>query len=541
MKTAFLKGRTKTVISLLAALSLCVGACFCFGFESSALNEYNETEGTFDDFTEARINSDIEVKYGVNPYVQTTTFTHSGNSATIDTNAYVEWSTESDVAFLCKNYEVGGTGNENKMTFETSITARTDPSGGQNLFSTASGGLLLTDSDTDPSAPRIFLHLREGKVTVVYRSASGGGMGVIYGSVNAELPIKLKIVKSGKKYTCSYKGTNNGSYVTLGTVTSVMNGPLYAGVAAHSSDKTRSIRSSFKGWYAVGQGTYDNSGGGDDTPSKDEYPDTGYIDPSYDEATTLLYESFSKGIHTEGDAAVSPPIWQQVHTNQIKTLDNGNRVWYIAQETGSAFLGNQYWTDYSASVDVSFTAEMQAQDDDQFVFWVRRKEIENSGYYGNGVAITTDAKVDDKTQTVSYVTKLSVVKQYAQRATQWSGTDCSAEIPNLIGDGKTHNIKVYAVDNKMLVYFDGELLLDYTDTATDGHINLRGGIGFYTNAVDVTVDNILVEKVDDELGGDFDNIIGSRFDEDIPEYVYNFYRDHEIKYFNNDSTAAITK
>ena len=93
----------------------------------------------------------------------------------------------------------------------------------------------------------------------------------------------------------------------------------------------------------------------------------------------------------------------------------------------------------------------------------------------------------------------------------------------------------------MLVYFDGELLLDYTDTATDGHINLRGGIGFYTNAVDVTVDNILVEKVDDELGGDFDNIIGSRFDEDIPEYVYNFYRDHEIKYFNNDSTAAITK
>ena len=51
MKTAFLKGRTKTVISLFAVLSLCVGACFCFGFESSALNEYNETAGTFDDFT----------------------------------------------------------------------------------------------------------------------------------------------------------------------------------------------------------------------------------------------------------------------------------------------------------------------------------------------------------------------------------------------------------------------------------------------------------------------------------------------------------
>ena len=123
----------------------------------------------------------------------------------------------------------------------------------------------------------------------------------------------------------------------------------------------------------------------------------------------------------------------------------------------------------------------------------------------------------------------------------WNGTDTSVTIPNLIGDGLTHNLKVYSIDNKTAVYLDGALVLEYIDSSEDGHINLRGGIGFYTNAVDMTVDNILVEKLDDENGGDFDNIIGSRFDDDMPDYIREFYMRNEIKYFNNDSSVAVEK
>lgn len=535
------KRNLKIWLSFLLVLVICVSAVVYMGIRSKALNEYNETDASFDDFEEARIDSDVEVKYGVGAYQQSTVFSKSGKTASIDTNAYVEWTTASDVAFLYKKYDVSGTGNDNKMVFETSITSRTDLHGGQDIFSTGSGGLLLTDSVTDPSAPRIFLHLREGKVTVVYRTEQNKGMGVIYGNVGADLPIKLRIEKTGKKYTCSYKGANNGSYVSLGTVTSTFNGPLYAGVGAHSSDRQRSIRCAFSGWYAVGSGSYDSSDSSSGSSSKDNYPDTDYIDPSFDEANTLLFESFKKGIRTLGDDTVDSPKWKSAHTDLVKTLDDGNRVWYIAQEIGSSYLGNEKWTDYSASIDFSFTNEMQAQDDDTFVFWVRQKHIANSGYYGNGISITTDFDTDKVTGEISYTTKLSVVKQYAQRPDKWNGTDTSVTIPNLIGDGLTHNLKVYSIDNKTAVYLDGALVLEYTDSSKDGHINLRGGIGFYTNAVDMTVDNILVEKLDDENGGDFDNIIGSRFDEDMPDYIREFYKRNEIKYFNNDSSVAVEK
>ena len=530
------------ILSLVLMCAVCLAVTEISLLNASAeLNQYNETAGTFDDFSEARIDSNIEERYGVSPYMQTSTFRKSGTTAEIETDSYVEWSTSSDVAFLYKRYDIGGTGSENVMTVETAITARKDINGGNDLFSTASGGLLITDSVTDPSAPRAFLHLRENGVAVVYRATRGSGMGVIYAPVSASLPINLKIVKSAKKYTCYYKGSNMNGYQSLGTIALEMTGPLYAGVAAHSSDTKKPIRAAFSGWYAVGEGYYNESesGGAESSSSGPSYPDTGYTDPAYDEEKTLLYETFSKGINLDGEDKVTPPVWETAHTTLVNTLDNGNRVWYIAQEDGNSYLGNQYWTDYTASLNFSFTDEMQAQDDDRFIFWVRRKCIENAGYFGYGIMISTDAEVDPNTATVTYKTKLTVVKQFAQKADAYSLTEASVNIDNLIGDGINHKLSVTALDNTLEIYLDEVHLLSYADTSNDGRVNLRGGIGVTAHSVDMTVDNILVEKVDDPNGGDWDNFVAGDYDSGMPQYVYDFYKEHSIKYFQNDSSAAI--
>lgn len=82
-----------------------------------------------------------------------------------------------------------------------------------------------------------------------------------------------------------------------------------------------------------------------------------------------------------------------------------------------------------------------------------------------------------------------------------------------------HRLRVDALDNKLTVYWDGRQILAYEDTDTGATPNLKGCIGVYTEETSVYLDNILVTRIDDPLGGDYDNDIGGNYNEKIPSYV----------------------
>ena len=66
------------ILSLVLMCAVCLAVTEISLLNASAeLNQYNETAGTFDDFSEARIDSNIEERYGVSPYMQTSTFRKS--------------------------------------------------------------------------------------------------------------------------------------------------------------------------------------------------------------------------------------------------------------------------------------------------------------------------------------------------------------------------------------------------------------------------------------------------------------------------------
>ena len=96
--------------------------------------------------------------------------------------------------------------------------------------------------------------------------------------------------------------------------------------------------------------------------------------------------------------------------------------------------------------------------------------------------------------------------------------------------GQTNHVRIDAFDNRITVYWNDQVLFDYVDDSSN-HIDIHctGNIGFAVYHASVELDNIVVKKLDDPLGGDYDNIIGGRFDEPIPDYLDKF-QDYEWPY-----------
>lgn len=106
----------------------------------------------------------------------------------------------------------------------------------------------------------------------------------------------------------------------------------------------------------------------------------------------------------------------------------------------------------------------------------------------------------------------------------------------MIAADVTLTIRVDTFDNKIDVYFDGEHLISWGDTDRQNvsadssaifketqYPNLVGCVGFYTKSISAVVDNLVVTKLNDPIGGDYDNQIGGMFDEPIPDYIRERY------------------
>ena len=491
-------------ISSACALVIALTVIFTGGTTASA-TEYNETDP---ELTFYVMNSQAEkIVSNVSLYDCIGTFEQSGGTYKMNTDAYTAWMTEDEIAYAYRTYNIGAT-RQDVLTLETTVTERSFPG---NSYTTASVGLMVRQS-LDPSSPELFLHCRDS-IAVVYRSQQGGGTIVKYSGVAPKYPVQLKIEKVGTQYTCYYKNNGMTQYAKIATLGCNIQGPVLGGLAAHACmGKGQTITGGFKGFSAVGQGSFDGSGSDGTTPSEPE--ETG---PEWEDAPVaddvLLSETFTDGSITDGKEAVTNPIWSKFD-GEITVEDSGNRIWTKNFVSSHSYAGDQEWTDYSASVDFRFTENCDFEQSNIMALHIRHREISYLGMYD--YTVTLHSHMDGETP----VRELRIYRRYRIRDGYANGILVASAPADdyLLKPGVWQNIYVEAMDNNIKVWLNGEQKIDYTDDNTT-IANLKGCIGISTYDTDVAIDNIVVRKLNDELGGDYDNDIGGNYNEEVPAYL----------------------
>ena len=232
----------------------------------------------------------------------------------------------------------------------------------------------------------------------------------------------------------------------------------------------------------------------------------------------MLRETFTDGSLTNTPATTLNPVWDNPKQNTLKLLEDGNRVWNRTFASGYDYIGDQNWTDYSASVDVCFLKECDPQLANRVKLYVRHMDIDATGYYDYAAALENG----------------NSIALYRRWRTQ-DGLDIHGEklisvtVPNYLGDDTFHNLRVDVVDNVLKVYWDGSLKINYIDNG-ELKINLKGCVGLMTDETAVYLDNLTVVKLEDFFGGDYDNDIGGNFDQPIPDYIIKEYANSSLPY-----------
>lgn len=512
------------LISAVLVLAVTVST-LCFAGVFAGAEEYNEKNP---EFTEARINSDVELSYGVaSAYEQTTTFTQNAAAGRyeIETDAYVVWHNFDDVAMLSRRYNIGST-SADKLTIELTVNSQMPTVTGQGLHTTASSGIMMRGSDEDPSAPYVYLHTRATGVDVVYRTAYAAGSLHAPSGFEPVYPVILRMQKVGNKYTCSFKNANMSVFREIGAIGCKIAGPIFAGPASHCSDPEVPIHSVFSNYSAVGSGTVSDTGSNPGGTSSTGPKPLDAEDPPFDPDTTLLFETFTDGSMTAGKEAVNNPVWVDPEGTIITNEDGTDRSWYKSFADTTEFIGSQYWTDYSVSMDYEIAAGLDPQSNDQLILWVRHKDIDPYGYYGVGFAIESVVTINSDNERV--VTPYLNVYHRQRAALKTIGNKVAGEaIDPMIGTGE-HTLRVDCMDNTFTAYIDGKQILTWADTSTSP--NLRGCIGIGTTETEVYLDNIKVTKLHDPNGGDYDNYTGANYDDGVPSYVQEFMDKHKVEY-----------
>ena len=497
----FKKKTAVLLLSCLCVLALVAVVAFGSGIRANAAT-YDETNP--EEFEFVAINSEAErIVDHKEPYVPKIEFTQDRGAYMLKTDAYTAWQKDDDIGFAYRTYEIGGTLSD-VLTIETTLTER---SFSGSSFTTASIGIMMRES-VDPSSPEIFLHCREGNITAIYRSQWDGNTTVKYSDVEPIYPVTLRLEKKGTQYVCSYKNSIQGNFVTFATLGVNIQGPVLAGFAGHACmGPDQYIIGKFSGYTAVGEGRYDPGGNSSSEESSSSESGPAWEDAPV-ESDVLLSETFTDGDLIGGEASVTNPIWQSSAGN-IAIEPNGNRVWSRNFVTAQNYVGDETWTDYSASVDVRFTKNCDPEQVNNFTLYVRHRAVANLGYYDYGITLYGG-------NSIRIYRRVRSPEGYA------IGTEVARQnIESYLKADEWQNIYVECLDDTIKVWLNGTQVLDYID---DDHTiaNLKGCIGIATFDTDCAVDNIVVKKLEDPLGGDWDNTIGGSFDKDVPQYLQDW-------------------
>ncbi len=506
--------KSKKYAALLLCLCIISAAVVIFVPNRAKAVEYNEENP---ELKFEIIDSDVETSYNVQEYTPYGKGTQDSGKYTMETNAYVAWDKKDDLYIAYRKYEIGSAKTD-KLTVETDLTSFTAVEGKTKYF-TASAGVMIRGS-LDPASPSVLVHVREGAIGVLCRKATGEGTSYTASGATPTDITGLKIEKTGDRYVCSYKLDGLG-WIAFKTVKMDWKGPFLAGLAVHSSDRDNPVLAKFSGFKAVGSGEYSEDPSSSSSGSSSEDDKTNWEDAPMPD-NCLLYETFTDNKLSERDGKTpDKPVWKNF-MGEIETEENGNRLKHNSMIKGEDYVGDSQWTDYSASMDFRITSDTDPRDDDYFTFVVRSKTIESTGRYGYELKFTSS--YDTKTKnTTCYV---EVRRMFRSYTSQLLG---KCEVPSYF-DFKTHNVRAEVIDNTIKVFYDDSLLtfkVNNADTQvlTDNNtiVPATGGLSITsTDSIDIFFDNIIVVKLDDPIGGDYDNFIDGNWDQEIPKYAEDF-------------------
>lgn len=315
---------------------------------------------------------------------------------------------------------------------------------------------------------------------------------------------------------------------------------LYTGVFLASADEAKMSVGEFSNFTVrlqapKGYQIESDDGTGEDKPNTE--PEVTLPEDFKAPEDALLYETFSDGklFPVNGsDISVTNPLWTvrkglaTVKVNESET--NRALLTVSADDDLMMTAGDMTWTDYSAQMDLIFTKDTIETDENRVELLFRHRSAVIGGSADYSVAFVN--KVSDS----------EFAGQYLQL--RWRGGENTfipknptvlAEVclsrDSMLTFGEKHTIKVEGIDNVLKVYFDDMTtpILSYVDTNTSRGANkdphLQGCIGLVVTNSCVEIDNILVRKINDPLGGDYDNEIMGNYDEPIPDWLAHEYKD----------------
>lgn len=450
----------------------------------------------------------------------------------LKSNGWAQWYKADNMAFgykqLAFNYS-----NKAKITCETTMTSF------DGAIENAGAGLMMR-SGLGVGAACIMLHFRPNSVMVTYRTKDGVDSlqgKTLYTNTSTMYPVtfKIELIKGQNKATCFYRVGKAKEYVEYATVPFFYGNEIYVGISGYSQDNNFMATAKFSQFsYKVeapeGYKVIEPDGG-DDTSSEPEEEIVKLPEDLPVQENVLLRETFTDGLldndNGEEQNDVTNPIWSgTLDVAQIEMDEEQTNRWMYEYMKGEShyLAGDRNWTDYKAKYELEFTKEYSEGEANEFYAFVRATDMDIYGYEYYYIRFK-------KAAPMSKYLVLEIGHSPANDVLQVDNTGAitldSKELGKTLEDfvGK-HILEVEAFDNNIKIFLDGEMMFDYTDESE--FIKANGCIGFGSNGAAVKVDNILVTDMPDLLGGDYDNRICGRWNEEEPKYLDRFKQENAI-------------
>ena len=522
MKALFKGKRLLMLTASVMAIAVVFASVMIFKVNAADIDETNP------DLKYAQINSDLETSFSSPSYTPSGELSQKGGKYILTSNAYCVWLGVDDVSFAYRKYNVLPTG-EDYLEIGTTVESLDAVQG--NIHENASVGLMVR-SGMNPDDSEVFLHCRSKGITIVYRSKKGNGTGVRYTDIDIKYPVQFKMTIKKNQVICSYKNANSSNFITATPVAFKFDGPIYAGIGIHSVDEHTFVKSVCNGFTAKGIGNYDGKDDNSSSSSGGDVIEPCDPDVELTDKDILLRETFTDGSMTDKKMAVGEWDWGNPQYSNLKVV-NGNRVWLKdLTEDSEDYVGDEHWTDYEVRANFRYTENIDkdaTNASNTFKLFARHTY---NPFYGHSDYSAVAKNVVDGTKQETRIYLYKRTNQYSAG----SGVALGYYVADDLFDHMWHELGLRVFDNKIDVYYDGKTVISYTDTGyfEDGTSNSgstynggiitadihgTGNIGIATNETSVMIDDIIVRKLDDPLGGDYDNAIADNWDSEVPDYI----------------------
>lgn len=318
---------------------------------------------------------------------------------------------------------------------------------------------------------------------------------------------------------------------------------LYAGIAMSTASETlmgTAVCRNFSVNLKAPEGYVEENGGGSsDTPVPK--PDETLPEDFETVGDALLYESFTDGnLYPKGEeVSAANPYWTVRCGEPVLKVDDAATNRYLFTSSGDDPLmmtaGDMEWTDYSVQMDFIFPESVIVTEMNRMDLLVRHRSavIGGSGEYSVSIMNQiTDGQFAGQYLRVYW---RGAEKTFLPNIQKLLGEVCISNAKDgMIALGTRHVLKVDAMDNVLTVYLDdmNVPVLQITETTQrqeEGESTpyndpyLVGQIGLIVRNADLQIDNILVRKLYDPLGGDYDNHIMGNYNEPVPDWIAERY------------------